>query len=44
MRFHRKMVLSMPAEATYLQEGNKSRAIIDYLCPFSVLMRVGSYS
>ena len=30
-RFHRKMMLSMPADATYLQEGYKSRAIIDYL-------------
>lgn len=37
------MMLSMPAEAMYLQDGYKSRAITDYLWPLSVRMRVGYY-
>lgn len=36
------MTLSIPAEATYLQEGYKSKAITDSLCPLRVLKRVGS--
>jgi len=31
----------MPAEATYLHEGYKSSAIIDYLCPLSVRIKLG---
>ena len=43
VRFHRNIMLSIPAEATYLQEGYKSNAITDYLCPFNVLIKVGYY-
>lgn len=34
----------MPADATYLQEGYKSKAIIDYLWPFKLRIKVGSSS
>lgn len=37
-----KIILSMPAEATYLQVGCKSKVIIDSLCPFRVLIKLGS--
>jgi len=42
VKFHRKITLSIPADAMYLQDGYKSNAITDYLCPFRVLRRVGS--
>lgn len=41
VKFHRNMMLSMPAEATYLHEGYKSSAITDYLCPLSVRIKLG---
>jgi len=41
---HSKITLSIPAEATYLQVGCRSRDMIDYLCPLSVLIKQGSYS
>lgn len=44
MRSHSKMTLSMPADATYLQVGCRSRDMIDSLCPLRVRMREGSYS
>lgn len=31
VRFHRNIMLSIPADATYLQDGYKSKAITDYL-------------
>ena len=43
VRFHRSIILSIPAEATYLQEGYKSSAITDYLCPFKVRIKLGYY-
>lgn len=44
VRSHNRMTLSIPAEATYLHVGWRSRDMIDYLCPFRVLIRHGSYS
>ena len=41
VRFHRNIMLSMPAEAMYLHDGYKSNAITDYLCPFNVLIKLG---
>ena len=38
------MTLSIPAEATYLHVGWRSRDMMDYLCPLRVLIRHGSYS
>lgn len=37
------MTLSIPALAMYLQDGCKSKHMIDYLWPLSDLMRQGSY-
>lgn len=41
VKFHRNIILSIPADATYLQDGYKSNAITDYLCPFNVRINVG---
>ncbi len=43
-RSQRRMTLSMPAEATYLQVGCRSSDMMDSLCPLSERMRQGSYS
>lgn len=44
VRSHRRITLSIPAEATYLQVGCRSSDMIDYLCPLRVLIRQGSSS
>ena len=44
LRSQRRMRLSMPADATYLEVGWRSRDMMDYLCPLRDRMRVGSYS
>ena len=44
MMSHRRMTLSMPAEATYLQVGWRSMDMMDSLWPLRDLMRQGSYS
>jgi len=44
VRSHNRMTLSIPAEATYLHVGWRSRDMMDYLCPLRVLIRHGSYS
>jgi len=44
VRSHKRITLSMPAEATYFVVGWRSRDMIDSLCPLSDLIRQGSYS
>ena len=44
VRSQRRMTLSMPAEATYLQVGCRSSDIMDSLWPLRVRIRQGSYS
>jgi len=43
VKFHSSIMLSIPAEATYLQEGYKSSAMTDYLCPLRVRIKLGDY-
>ena len=44
VRSQSRITLSIPAEATYLQVGCRSRDIMDYLCPLRLRMRQGSSS
>lgn len=44
VRSHNRITLSIPADATYLHVGCRSRDMIDSLCPLRVLIKQGSYS